>query len=150
SMRVTRAIDIVSSESLVDQAHEALSSAAAPCELRDARVPAEVRLAAGPREFRAEFPSGLRNGSVTGSLFVETGSQSARVPVVVRLACPPPEVSAGMQITARAVIGDVVASAPAEARQPGRIGEVIRITNRITGAALRGRVIDAHTVEVVP
>jgi flagella basal body P-ring formation protein FlgA len=44
----------------------------------------------------------------------------------------------------------VKATAPAEARQPGRRGDIIRITNRATGASLRGRIIDAHTVEVMP
>jgi flagella basal body P-ring formation protein FlgA len=48
------------------------------------------------------------------------------------------------------VIGSVRASAPAEAKQPGRVGEIIRVTNRATGAALRARVIDAQTCEVVP
>jgi hypothetical protein len=150
TVRVTRELNHVSREELADQAREALSLATAPCELRDARFPAEVRLAAGPREFHAEFSNGLRNGSVTGTVVVESGGQSARVPVVVHLACPPPDISPGTQVTARAVVGQVTASAPAEARQPGRIGEIIRITNRATGANLRARVVDAHTVEVVP
>jgi hypothetical protein len=150
AVRVTRQVSNVSRDELAEQAHAALSQATAPCELRDARFPAEVRLADGPREFRAEFSNGLRNGSVTGAVVVESGGQSARIPVVVHLVCPPPEVTAGAQVTARAVVGQVTASTPAEARQPGRIGEVIRITSRATGASLRGRVLDAHTVEVVP
>jgi hypothetical protein len=150
AVRVTRELSNVSREELAKQAREALNLATAPCELRDARFPAEVRLAAGPREFHAEFSNGLRNGSVTGTVVVESGGQSARVPVVVHLTCPPPDVTPGAQLTARAVVGQVTASAPAEARQPGRIGEIIRITNRATGASLRARVLDAHTVEVVP
>jgi flagella basal body P-ring formation protein FlgA len=47
-------------------------------------------------------------------------------------------------------VGHVKATAPAEARQPGRVGEIIRVTNRATGASLRARVLDARTVEVVP
>jgi hypothetical protein len=148
--RITRAIDDVSSEKLSAEAHEALTSATAPCELRDARFPPGVRLATGPREFHAEFTNGLRNGSISGAVVVENGGRSTRVPVMVRLVCPPPEVKAGMQVTAIAVIGHVSASAPAEARQPGRVGEVIRITNRATGANLRARVVDARTVEVLP
>jgi hypothetical protein len=150
SVRVTRQVSNVPREELADQAHEALSLATAPCELRDARFPAEVRLSAGPREFHAEFSNGLRDGSVTGTVVIDSGGQSARVPVVVHLVCPPPDVKAGSQVTARAVVGQVTASAPAEARQPGRVGEVIRITSRATGASLRARVLDAHTVEVVP
>jgi hypothetical protein len=150
AVRVTRELNSVSREELADQARAALSLATAPCELRDARFPAEVQLTAGPREFHAEFSNGLRDGSVAGTVVVESGGQSARVPVVVHLVCPPPDVSPGTQVTARALVGQVTASASAEARQPGRIGEIIRITNRATGASLRARVVDAHTVDVVP
>jgi Chaperone for flagella basal body P-ring formation len=147
--RVTREVANLTNEAFAELAHDAVTEATAPCELRDARYPNEVRLASGPRTFHAEFSNGLRNGSSTGSVVVESGGRSVRVPVVVRLSCPPTEVSAGAQVTAVAVVGHVRASAPAEARQPGRTGEIIRIINRATGANLRARVVDAHTVEVV-
>jgi hypothetical protein len=150
SVKVSREVVSVDRHELGELARPALESAVAPCQLRDARLPEETRLARGEREYRAEFPGGLRQGQVTGALFVESAGQSTRVPVVAHLSCPPPEVSTGAQVTARVVVGAVVASAPAEARQPGRTGEIIRIVNRATGANLRGRVIDAQTVEVVP
>jgi hypothetical protein len=149
SARVSRILASVSREVFAAEALAAVTEATTPCELRDARYPTEVRLASGPRNFRAEFPGGLRSGTLTGGVFVESGGRTVRVPVVVSLSCPPPEVSAGAQVTAVAVVGPVRASAPAEARQPGRRGEIIRITNRATGASLRGRIVDGHTVEVV-
>lgn len=149
SMRVSRTLSNVSREVFAAEALAAVTEATIPCDLRDARYPSEVRLASGPRNFRAEFPGGLRSGTLTGGVFVESGGRTIRVPVVVSLSCPPPEVSAGSLVTAVAVVGPVRASAPAEARQPGRRGEIIRVTNRATGASLRARVVDARTVEVV-
>jgi hypothetical protein len=149
-VKVTREVASVPSAAFAELARNAVTEATAPCDLHDARYPNDVRLASGPRTFRAEFSNGLRNGSSTGSVIVESGGRSVRVPVVVRLTCPPPEIAAGSQVTAVAVVGHVRASAPAEARQPGRTGEIIRITNRATGASLRARVVDSRTVEVVP
>ena len=149
AVRVNRDVVTLSREQLNTLAQASLLQAVAPCTLRDARFPAEVRVASGPREFHAEF-NNLRDGQVSGVVFIDSAGGSARVPVIVTLHCPPPDISAGTQVTAVAVVGRVSARAPAEARQPGRVGEVIRITNRVTGANLRGRVVDARTVEVLP
>jgi hypothetical protein len=150
SVRITRDVKVMSRDQLTLQTQETLLQAAAPCQVRDVHFPSEVRVASGPAVFRAEFTNGLRNGPVSGAVFVEAGGVSTRVPLMATLQCPPPDISAGTQVTALAVVGHVWASAPAEARQPGRVGEVIRVTNRATGASLRGRVLDARTVEVVP
>ena len=150
SARVTREVTTITRDELSQQAQPALREAVAPCDVREARFPNDVRVATGPRTYHAEFNTGLRNGQVNGAVFIDSGGTTLRVPVVATLQCPPPEISPGMQITAFAVVGHVKASAPAEARQPGRVGEIIRITNRATGASLRGRVIDARSVEVVP
>lgn len=149
SARITREQVAVTRAELSAQAQTIVEDAVAPCELREVRFPNEVRVAAGPREYRGEF-NGLHTGSVTGAVYVASGGRTTRVPVVASVTCPPPEVSAGTQLTAIAVVGNVRASAPAEARQPGRRGDVIRIINRATGASLRARVVDARTVEIVP
>jgi hypothetical protein len=149
STRISREAVALSRDELLKQAHDAVSIATQPCELRDVRYPSEVRVSAGPREYRGEFNS-LRSGSVTGAVIVSSGGRLTRVPAIATLSCPPPEVSSGSQVTAVAVVGNVKASAPAEAKQPGRVGDIIRITNRATGASLRGRIIDSHTVEVLP
>jgi flagella basal body P-ring formation protein FlgA len=87
---------------------------------------------------------------VSGSIYVDSGGKQVRVPVLASVLCPAPEVSAGAQLTVFAKIGSVRASAPAEARQPGRVGEIIRVTNRATGASLRARILNSHMAEVVP
>lgn len=153
--RVTREVVKLSKDTLLTESMPALALAAEPCELQTARISAYAKVVAGPRTISAELPkhgSGARATTlhVTGAIFVESGGQRVRVPVMARLTCPPPEVSAGSQLTVVAAIGAVRASAPAEARQPGRIGEIIRVVNRATGASLRARIIDAQTAEVVP
>lgn len=149
SVKVSRESVKLTRDDLSAQAHEVVSDAVAPCTLGEVRYPSEVRVQSGPRKFRAEF-SGLRSGSLTGALYVETGGREMRLPVIASLTCPPPEIAAGTQVIAIAQVGPVKATAPAEARQAGRIGEIIRITNRATGASLRARILSARTVEVLP
>jgi hypothetical protein len=153
--KITREVVKLDREQLAGEAEQALVEAAAPCRLEQARVSTDPKVIAGPRTFSAELiKRGAAASALTmqasGAIFVESGGQRVRVPVVARLTCPPPDVLAGAQLTLVAVVGPVRASAPGEARQPGRAGEIIRVTNRTTGAALRGRIVDAQTVEVVP
>jgi hypothetical protein len=133
----------------------ALTAAAGACEVQTARISSDTKVIAGPRTIAAELPirsvvSRATTLHVSGAIFVESGGQRVRVPVMASLACPAPDVSAGSQLTIFAKIGPVRASAPAEARQPGRIGEIIRVTNRATGAALRARILSPQMAEVVP
>jgi hypothetical protein len=149
SMKVSRESVKLSRDDLSAQAGEAVRAAVSPCEASEVRYPNDVRVQAGPRSFRAEF-NGLRSGSLSGAVFIQAGGRETRVPVLASLSCPPPEVTPGSQVIAIAQVGPVKATAPAEARQAGRIGEIIRITNRATGASLRGRVVSSRTVEIVP
>ena len=153
--RISREVVTLSKETLLGEAQAALADAAVPCVLQSARVSADTKVVAGPRAISVELPKRSNAPQatalhVTGAIYVESGGQRVRVPVMANLTCPPPEVNTGAQVTVVAVIGNVRASAPAEARQPGRVGEIIRVTNRATGAALRARVIDSLTCEVVP
>lgn len=148
TVKVSRESVKVTRDELSIAAHEAVRNATAPCELGDVRYPSDVKLSAGPRSYRAEF-NGLRSGSLTGAVFVTSGGRDTRVPVIASLSCPPPEITAGAHVIAVAQVGPVKATAPAEARQPGRVGEIIRITNRATGASLRARILNSRTVEVV-
>jgi len=149
SVKVSREAVKLSRDELSVQAHESVVAAVTPCDLGEVRYPSEVRLQSGPRTFRAEF-NGLRSGSMTGAVFIEAGGRETRVPVIATLVCPPPEVKPGTQLTAIAQVGPVKATAPAEARQAGRVGEIIRVTNRATGASLRGRIVNSRTVEIIP
>jgi hypothetical protein len=153
--RISREVVSLPKETLLDEAMAALHEAAGTCELQHARISNDAKVVAGPRTIHAELP--LRNMStrattlhVTGSIYVDSGGQRVRVPVLASLLCPPPDVSAGSQLTIFAKIGSVRASAPAEARQPGRVGEIIRVTNRATGASLRAKIISPQSAEVVP
>jgi hypothetical protein len=150
AVTIKRDVTRLSRDQFAELADAPLREAIEPCELRSARYPIEIQLGGGPRTLRAEFSNGLRSGALSGAVVVESAGRSVRVPVMVTLVCPPPEVAFGAQLTAVAIVGHVQASAPAEARQAGRRGDIIRIINSATGANLRGRVVDAHTVEVVP
>lgn len=149
SVKVSREAVKLTRDELTALAQESILAAVTPCDLGEVRYPSEVRVQAGPRTFRAEF-NALRSGSLTGAVFIEAGGRETRVPVIATLVCPPPEIKPGTQVTAIAQVGPVKATAPAEARQTGRIGEVIRITNRATGASLRARIVSSRTVEIVP
>ena len=149
SVKVSREAVKLTRDELSAQAQESIIAAVTPCDVGEVRYPSDVRVQAGPRTFRAEF-NGLRSGSLTGAVFIEAGGRETRVPVIATLVCPPPEIKPGTQVTAVAQVGPVKATAPAEARQAGRIGEIIRITNRATGASLRARIVSSRTVEVVP
>ena len=153
--RVTREVVKVTKDALLTESMNALQEAASPCTLEKARISSDAKVVAGPRTVRAELPKLSSNAKattlhVTGAVYVESGGQQVRIPVLASLSCPEPEVLPGSQITVVAKIGRVRATAPGEARQPGRIGEIIRVTNKATGAALRARVVDAQTAEVVP
>lgn len=153
--RITREVVKLTKDALLTESMNALQEAASPCTLEKARISADAKVVAGPRSVSAELPKRSSNANattlhVTGAVFVESGGQRVRVPVLASLSCPEPAVTAGSQITLVAKIGRVRATAPAEARQPGRVGEIIRVTNRATGAALRARIVDSQTAEVVP
>jgi flagella basal body P-ring formation protein FlgA len=82
-------------------------------------------------------------------VIVTRGARTVRVPIMLRLTCPEPEISVGKLVKIIVRVGNVRVSTLGEARQIGRAGEIIRVTNRATAASLRARVIDAQTVEVV-
>jgi hypothetical protein len=153
--RISREIVSISKDALLDESMPALAEAAGACEVQSARISNDAKVIAGPRSIHAELS--LRNTSaraatlhVSGAIFVESGGQRVRVPVMASVSCPAPDVVSGSQLTVFAKIGTVRASAPAEARQTGRVGEIIRVTNRVTGAALRVRIVSSQMAEVVP
>ena len=57
--------------------------------------------------------------------------------------------SSGASLRLIVRIGNVVASAPGQASQNGRIGQVIRVRNLSTQRALMARIIDAENAEIV-
>jgi hypothetical protein len=148
STQISRKLVRIPTDTLIDAGRAALLAATDPCSLQRINAPKEVTLTEGPRDVRVEVTAPLRSGRVSGAVVVESGSRSVRVPLSLNLSCPEPEVTPGKQITLVVAVGNVRVSSPGEARQAGRKGEVIRVTSRATGAALRGRVLDGNTVEV--
>lgn len=153
--KISREVVTVTKEDLLGEAMAALKAAAGSCEIQSVKVSNDAKLIAGPRTIAAELPmrtvvSHATTLHVSGAIFVMSGGQRVRVPVMANLACPAPDVSTGSQLTIFAKIGPVRASAPAEARQPGRVGEIIRVTNRSTGAPLRAKLLSPVLAEVVP
>jgi hypothetical protein len=149
STPVQRKLVRLSPAALTDEASALIEEAAAPCAVQSAQVTAEARITDGERSLRVELPATLRSGHVGGSLVIDNAGRQTRVPLSATLQCPEPTMNAGQEIVLAVVIGQVMASAPGEAKQAGRVGDVIRVVNRATGAALRARIRDAQTAEIV-
>jgi hypothetical protein len=149
SSRISRKQIRLAASALRDAAEAALGEVAGACAIVEARLPDEISVGDGPRSVHAEIGPTLRTGKMSATIIVESAGHATRVPTTVTLQCPEPEITAGKQVTLLAIVGNVTASAPGEARQNGRIGDLIRVTNRATGASLRGRVVDAQSVEIV-
>ena len=62
----------------------------------------------------------------------------------------PPVVHRGDRVTMRVVLPGVLAEAEGEAREDGRIGEIISVRNVRSGKVVMGRVVDERTVVVSP
>lgn len=147
--RVSRKLVRLSAEVVLAAAEHALEEAAQPCTIVRAKIQDEVSVSDGPRSVRAELGRTVRSGAVGGAIIVQSAGREIRVPLTATLSCPEPDVSTGKQITIFAVFGNVTVSAPGEAKQNGRVGEVIRVQNRATGTALQARIVDQQSAEVV-
>lgn len=150
STRISRKRVQLSVETFVDAHRPALAEAAAPCSVQEVTGPKSVSLSEGRRETRVEIATGRRTGRVSGSVIVQSGTRQTRVPLTLKLLCPEPEINSGKQVNLVVRVGNVRVTTQGEARQPGRAGDIIRVTSHANNASLRGRVIDAQTVEVVP
>jgi hypothetical protein len=149
STQISRKLVRIPTDTLIDAGRAALEAATDPCSLQRVNAPKEVTLTEGPRQIRVEVSTPLHSGRMSGAVVVESGHRSVRVPLTLNLSCPDPEITTGEQITLVVAIGNVRVSSPGEARQAGRKGEVIRVQSRATGTALRGRVLNDNTVEVI-
>jgi len=68
--------------------------------------------------------------------------------LVARMLEAPPAVQRGDAVVLQAVAGCVLISAPAVAKQDGRVGDRILVRNQATGKELTARIIDKSTVRV--
>jgi hypothetical protein len=143
-----RARTMVTAE-LEEHARREIGEVIAPCSVTTVRIPHAIEVAEGPTTLRAEAQAPRRSGSVGAVLVIEAGGRERRLPVRATVTCPDPVVSAGSQVRIVVRVGRVRATAPGEARQAGRPGDVIRVRNAATRSSIEARVIDADTVEVV-
>lgn len=123
----------------------------APCEVLGVQVSGPVTVAEGPLTARADADLPLRSGEarVAGAVTLSARGRETRLPVRARVRCPDPVMAPGTPVRILAVVGRVRVSAMGEARQAGRVGDVIRVTNGATEATVEARVLDGSTVQVV-
>lgn len=150
SVRVHREARELSSDELEALIRPAVTRSLGPCEVTELRVPNALTIPRGEVEVESTLRAPTRaTSSVSGMVTLTAGGQRRRISVRARVSCPPPAVQPGSRVTVVAVVGPVRASAPGEARQPGRVGDVIRVHTTTTGRTLLARVIAPDTVEVV-
>ena len=146
-----RAVRRLDAEELRTRALPVVAAALAPCAIDELRLAGRADLPPGEIVLRAEMRRPTLTGtSASGFVHVTSGNVTRRIAARARLRCPPPVIAPGRQVRAIITVGRIRATAPAIARQAGRVGDVVRLQNAATGAALRGRVLDADTVELLP
>ncbi len=122
----------------------------APCEVVRLQVPHRALVPAGEPTLLLEGFERPRPGSrrSAGVVHWRSSQGTVRLAVTAQLRCPPPAVSPGQRIRLRVRLGAVTASAPAIARQAGRVGDEVVVTNPASGKRVRGRVVAPGLVEV--
>jgi hypothetical protein len=145
--RAARRIDAAELESLVTPA---LDRAVRPCRIAELALPDDVTVATGELAVTTSAAAPARSGRIAARVVLSAGGSDAELHVSAEATCPAPMVAPGdaVQIVVRA--GHVRAAAPGVAAQPGRTGDLIRVTNRVTRASLFARVRAPGVVEVEP
>lgn len=141
-------------DSLAELLHGPLVRELGSCRLESLSPSGRATLARAPTEVDVEVrlpqaSSRAAASNVGGTAILRDGRNTVRVPFRARVSCPAPVVRPGNRIWVRVRVGPVIARAEAEVRQPGRIGDVIRVRNVSTRAVLQARILDAETAEVV-
>ncbi len=150
SVEVRRTLRALDAEGVDALLRPVLTQALAPCELVGWRGPTRLELGEAAPTIEADIDPPLRaQGSVSGVVRLRQAGREQRVAVRADVRCPEPSVAAGDRVRVVVRIGPVLASAVGVARQPGRVGDVIRVTNEGSRTALLARIVDDETVEVV-
>lgn len=128
----------------------AVNTGLAPCVAENVEVPAgAITVGEGHVSVRAEGEAPRSSGRAIAIIVIEQGDREQRIPVRAEMSCPAPVIRPGSRISIRANVGNVRASVPGEARQTGRVGDVIRVVNTLTNASLSARVVSSEAVEVI-
>ncbi len=150
STRVRREARRIEPAALQELAHDAVARSVAPCRLSRLEIASGATVAMGDLDISAEGTAPQRSGSRNVMVVLRVGGREVRVPARTEVTCPAPVIRPGARVRIIARFGAVEASSPGTAAQPGRVGDIIRVRNPRHGRSIRARVIDAHTVEVVP
>lgn len=145
---VRRDAEQLDPDTLAALAAPSAAEAMAPCRVSSLEVHGSATVPPGESHVTVEGRAPRSSGAAPVVLVV--GPRGLRVPAHARVECPAPVIAPGRRVRLEARYGNVVAAMPGIARQPGRVGDVIRVTSGPTRRVLRARVRDADTLEVVP
>ncbi len=126
----------------------ALETALSPCTIKDVHVQSALRVPRGELKVSAEAVVPRRSGRVPARVVFAIGQTISRVNTSVTVECPEPIVKPGDRVSIVAYAGPVRASVPGEATQVGRVGDLIRVRNLLSGSSVMGRVMADGSVEV--
>jgi Chaperone for flagella basal body P-ring formation len=149
SIRLVRKARDVSDSELGQRVRAAVAAQIAPCQLQTLSTLPQVSVGGGDYEVEASLTPRRDSGRAPLTIIVKQGERTQRISAQAELSCPAPVIQPGMSVKLISVQGPVRVSAPATAHQAGRVGDEVRVTNQVTKAQLRARVVDAQTVEVL-
>jgi hypothetical protein len=145
-VRRSRSLD---SKELDEMVRSVLAPQVAPCDVAQLSPLEPVTIGDGEFELEAQPMARKQSGRTQATITLRQGERSQHISAHAVLHCPEPVMLPGNSIRLVAVAGAVRVSAPGTANQPGRVGDEIRVTNQLTKRALKARVIDAQTAEVI-
>jgi len=146
---IRREVHELSEDELREIVEPSLVDALSPCSVESLSLSSRITLPQGEVSVETHVTAPRRSGSVSGIVRLTVGSRQRTVQVRVQVSCPEPAIQPGARVRIVVVVGNVRASAPGEARQVGRVGDVIRVRNSLTRGSVQARVLDAHTVEIL-
>ena len=149
SVKVVRRARSLEGDKLEEMVRTVLAPQVAPCDVAQLSPLSAVTIGEGDFELEAEPVARKQSGRTQANITLRQGERSQRISAQAVLHCPDPVMLPGNTIRLVAVAGPVRVSAPGTANQPGRVGDEIRVTNQLTKRALKARVIDAQTAEVI-
>lgn len=149
STKIRREAQAMDRSAIVDLVRPELNRAFFPCIVTEVQAPPRITLATGDVVVEATGRAPRTSGHAAASVVLRAGGRDTRLSIVADVECPAPVVSPGGRVQIVAIYGRVRASAPGTAIESGRVGDDIRVTNSLTRTTLRGRVVDANTVEVL-
>ncbi len=147
--RVLRPVRLLDAKELERLARDSLQAVLAPCKVESIAPLEPQTLAAGEVTVTAVAEPPRTSGRVAFQLTVTQSSTSSTQHAQAVVECPPAVVAAGATLRLVATVGAVKVVAPGVAGQAGRVGDEIRVTNSITRKALKARVLDAQSAEVL-